>query len=263
MKKFVLLICVLSVVITISFAEEAPNYQNGNGTIIYENEEKDTKVIIRKCEVEVIIGDLASFEQRIIYENYISKKPIGKLHDNDECKILQVYRIDHLKNDLNKWNEVNGELWYKIACNSITGWICISSDYIGKFKDPYYNNRWEIIDVVKSGGKKWTVRTMEQELSVWNKLEIRDNPGISGNKVLYTIKPNVTDPYQTNVEVLAITEEVETIDGTKDHWLKIKYNEYTGWIFGGYTTAERGGPKYYIPESIIEFDLGWNPNRSM
>lgn len=48
-----------------------------------------------------------------------------------------------------------------------------------------------------------------------------------------------------------------TIDGRKDHWLKVKYKDYTGWIFGGYASAERGGPKYYIPESSIEFDIGW------
>ena len=29
------------------------------------------------------------------------------------------------------------------------------------------------------------------------------------------------------------------------------------WIFGGYTTVERGGPKYYLPEAIIAFDLTW------
>lgn len=54
------------------------------------------------------------------------------------------------------------------------------------------------------------------------------------------------------------TEETETIDGLTDHWLKIEYasNKY-GWIFGGYASVERGGPKYYIPEAMIIFDLSW------
>ena len=44
--------------------------------------------------------------------------------------------------------------------------------------------------------------------------------------------------------------------GKKDYWLKIKYEDYTGWIFGAYIDIERGGPKYYIPEDVIEFGLG-------
>ena len=98
---------------------------------------------------------------------------------------------------------------------------------------------------------------MDQTLSVWENLNIHDNPGVEGNSVIYTIRPNDTDPYQSNVEVIAMTEEVETIDGRTDHWLKVNYKENTGWIFGAYASAERGGPKYYIPENSIIFDLGW------
>lgn len=94
-------------------------------------------------------------------------------------------------------------------------------------------------------------------LTVWENLNIRNNPGTSGNKVIYTIRPNNTDPQQTNVELIAMTEEDEIIDRKKDHWLKVKYKDYTGWIFGGYASAERGGPKYLIPEYTVEFDLGW------
>ena len=62
----------------------------------------------------------------------------------------------------------------------------------------------------------------------------------------------------SNIAARIITEETETIDGLTDHWLKIEYasNKY-GWIFGGYASVERGGPKYYIPEAMIIFDLSW------
>ena len=54
------------------------------------------------------------------------------------------------------------------------------------------------------------------------------------------------------------TEETETIDGLTDHWLKVEYEPGKfGWIFGGYASVERGGPKYYIPEKTVIFDLSW------
>lgn len=59
MKKFVLFLSIIFAFSHLSFAEQKPNYNNANGTIIFEKEENDTKMIIRKCEVEVTIGDLA------------------------------------------------------------------------------------------------------------------------------------------------------------------------------------------------------------
>ena len=98
---------------------------------------------------------------------------------------------------------------------------------------------------------------MDETLSVFENLNIRNNPGTEKTEVIYTIRPKATDPFQTNVEVIAMTQEEETIDGKTDSWLKIKYKNYEGWIFGGYATAERGGPRYYIPENIVINDLSW------
>ena len=152
---------------------------------------------------------------------------------------------------------VRKELWYNIKSDTMEGWICIYSGYIAFFRDPYFDNRYEILEVIESAGKKWTVRSIKQSLSVWENLNIRAKPGINGTNVVYTIRPGTTDPRQTNVEVIAITEERDTIDGKNNYWLKINYKDFTGWIFGGYASAERGGLKYYIPEDMVHFDLGW------
>lgn len=47
------------------FAESEPNYANGNGTIIYRDD--DEYFIIRKHEQKIKIGDLADEKERIIY----------------------------------------------------------------------------------------------------------------------------------------------------------------------------------------------------
>ncbi len=257
MKKCIIFVMIVFTISHLLFAEEKANYNDANGTIIFGKEDTDTKVVIRKCEVEVTIGDLATEEQKIIYDDYKTKRIIGQLNNNDKIKILRTYRIDYVNNPKSRWGSISGELWYEIKNNSSTGWICMSSDFIGLYTDPYYNNRWQIINLIQINEKKWTVRSMDQTLSVWENLNIRDNPGVTKTKVIYTIRPNDTDPYQSNVEIIAMTEEIEIIDGKNDHWLKVKYKDYIGWIFGGYATAERGGPKYHIPEYDIKFELGW------
>ena len=254
-KMFILIIFIS--ISNYMYSESVPNYNSGNGTIIFQNDTKDVIETIRKCNVDITIGDLAKENERIIYNDYTSKNTIGELQDNDKIKVREIYRIEYKNEPKDKWDGVRGELWYKIEYNSSVGWICIISDYIYKYSDPYENNCWEIVEQIQSSGKKWTVRTIDQKLAVWENLNIRDNPGVTGNKIIYTIRPNDTDPVQSNVDVIAMTEETETIDGRNDHWLKIEYKDYVGWIFGGYTTAERGGPKYYIPENRVQFELGW------
>jgi len=97
-------------------------------------------------------------------------------------------------------------------------------------------------------------------VAVYERLNVRDKPGLEGKKLfmLHDYDKGAGKNPQENHEILAITEESETIDGHKDHWLKVEYQpgKY-GWIFGAYAGVERGGPKYYIPENMVKFDLGW------
>lgn len=247
MKKIILVLFILFALVIKLSAVDNPDYHNGNGTIISIIYEENYKITIRKSEQNVEIGDLASEKSRIVYKDYFSQNIVGQLNDNDNIHILQTCRIDF-------YGVEKPQIWYFLEKDDIEGWIFIaSSDY----SDPYRNNCWEIIEIIDNGIKKWTVRKMEQTLSVWENLNIRNNPGVTGTEVLYTIKPGTTDPVQSNVTVIAMTEERELIDGSNEHWLKVEYKGITGWIFGVYASAERGGPKYHIPEYSINFDLGW------
>lgn len=65
---------------------------------------------------------------------------------------------------------------------------------------------------------------------------------------------------QLTYNVVEITEESEIIDGINDRWVKIEYEKGKyGWVFGGYVSVERGGPKYMIPENEIKFLVGQQP----
>jgi hypothetical protein len=84
-----------------------------------------------------------------------------------------------------------------------------------------------------------------------------DKPGLKNTNIISQISN--PDRPQWVVEVIAATEEEETINGKTDRWLKINYKGTEGWIFGGPASVERGGPKYYIPENLIEFMFAFFP----
>lgn len=127
----------------------------------------------------------------------------------------------------------------------------------------YADGNGTILSSFSKDGVSTIIRKCEMNVTIGQMLSEdghtmykREKPGLNDNVVVYTIRPGDSDPTQTNVQTLAITEESDTIDGITDRWVKISYKEHEGWIFGGYTSAERGGPRYYIPENWIAFDLG-------
>jgi hypothetical protein len=90
-------------------------------------------------------------------------------------------------------------------------------------------------------------------------IDIHARPGVVDTEVISQIIPQL-EPFPPGngwrvipmlLEVIAATEELETIDGITDKWLKIEHDGVIGWIFGGYTFINRGGLKYYTPEGLI------------
>ena len=233
----------------------APNYNNGNGTILFEEIKGNKKTEIRKLEMEITETYSLNDESKIIYDDYKTCKEIGRINSNSAIKTFEICTIHFTENPSDRWGNPYGERWYKIQSGKLIGWIYVKIQSKESFSDPFYNNRFEIIDILDINGKKTNVRKQDQIVSVWENLNIRNLPTTKNSSVLYTIHPGNTDPIQTNVNVIGMSDERINIDGKSDYWLKIKYKDYEGWIFGGYTSVERGGPKYYIPEWFAESDF--------
>ena len=219
------------------------DYGNGNGMIISESDNDKQKLIIRKHIQEVKIGDLARGEERIIYSDTNKSKMLYNLQDDDELEISEILFVNSKEDNINT-------IWLKVNCNGISGFIYFSSD-------PYKNNRWEIIEKIDS---KWTVRKLTQTLAVFSQkdeIELRDKPGEKDSKVIFYVPSSYKNGQgQINFEIEAVTEEIDTNKGN-DRWVRITYNGRTGWVYGGYLSAERGGPKYFIPDNVVEFSLSW------
>lgn len=255
---FCLLICLsLSLLYGQSiFGEKSskPDYMGGNGTILLDKTDGNTHTVIRKMELEVTVGDLLQETDRNVFTSYENGKKIFKLKDNDNIKVLETCTVARLKKSNGKTEIYQQEVWYKIQKSSEIGWLHKSEG-----TNPYKNNSFKVLEKIESSGRKWTVRRMNQTVAVWERLNVREKPGLDGNKIsmIHDFDSGSRNP-QENYTVVAMTEEKDSIDGMNDYWLKIEYahGKY-GWIFGGYATVERGGPKYYTPENTAIFALGW------
>ncbi len=58
-------------------------------------------------------------------------------------------------------------------------------------------------------------------------LVLRDSPNLEGLR-------QVSIPYEAEVEILDLHGPMATIDDMTAHWLKVRYKQYEGWVFGGY-----------------------------
>ncbi len=236
---------------------ETPDYNFGNGTILLDETSDSKHYVKRKCELEVTVGDMLSENKRDIYSDYNGGKKIGSVKDNDKLQIFSVLVMEDFSAPFNRWGEPRGEIWYEVQKDEIRGWICRQNDDTST--DPYKDNRYEILERIQSSGKTWTVRALNENISVWERVNVRDKPGLDGKKIFLLNESLKSGVSQLTLTKTAITEETETIDGITDHWIKVEYESGKfGWIFAGYASNERGGPKHSIPEEKIKFYFGWH-----
>ena len=251
MKKLFVTLMFLASVPLSAFLQ--PNYLGGNGTIISVENTWNTTKRLRKHEQHLQIGNALSFSGA--NPNIYSRPELEDRFIIGERTKVDFIDIEQVL-DIVTGNDYS--TWLKISTDNVAhGWILFSQ---GTGRSPYFNNNWEVLEIINVSNRNWTVRKLIQGVSVAGVvLNIRDKPGTVGTQVISQIIPQ-NGPYGlviVNLDVIAATEESEIIGGRDDIWLKINYNGIEGWIFGGYTGVERGGAKYLTPENIISDRLGY------
>jgi len=150
------------------------DFSKDNGKIILQKNENNIQTIIRKCELEVIVGDMLNPQRRVIYDGIYKKNVLGNLVDNDKIKILELCSVKYFA-EPKKRNTYKGDLWYKISFNGGTGWICY---YYNKYEHhPFEENEYKR-STIEIDGKLKKIRELNQVLSVFDNLDILDLPSI-------------------------------------------------------------------------------------
>lgn len=228
------------------------NYADGNGSLVSRTTDGSRIVEIRRLEIADFTGGDWLADKNTIYDSYTTQNPLGELEWwREKFNIHQICSIELQEKD--PWGQTPGEMWLEISTMKLRGWICCDSNFP---RNLYKNQNYSILEKITTASRTWTVRKLEQTLSLWRNLDITDTPG-SESRVIHSIR---NGGRQMNFQTVAITEEQETINGKTDCWVKIEYEQGKyGWAFGGYLEVERGGPKYRIPEAELEFMLGNQP----
>lgn len=233
------------------------NYDNGNGTILDYKIENEYLVITRKHETRLSLMLFFS-QQNIIYEEPdINSNELYVITENCHVNTFQIVFSKNLHtNEAVSWVKI-------ITDDNIAGWLKVKTT-----SEIYSDGNWAILEIINVNNENWTVRKMNkttlfvdfddlnrvhykdyQGIVLYDSIDIRNNPGINGTEVIFTLK--MEDSKRVYFTILAITEEVDSIDGQIEHWLKIEFEDgRIGWIFGGYA-GHYADPRYPFPNSII------------
>ncbi|MBN1500034.1 MAG: SH3 domain-containing protein [Spirochaetes bacterium] len=75
-------------------------------------------------------------------------------------------------------------------------------------------------------------------------------------------------PWGTEIEMLESDGPFEIIDNVSGYWVKVKYSDKTGWVFGGYLTRKVGSDFVKITNNIDVFiqsgfnlKISWNDSK--
>jgi len=216
------------------------DYRGGNGTILEQKTENGIITTIRLHIQSIFVSDETPEDYLVVRnEPDSSSRIILELPYNCYIDTEKVLSRDYII-------EKRNETWIKIQYQKEkSGWICLGTE------NPYKNDNWSIIGTINASGRIWTLRKLRQGITFWNPTSVRDQPGLIGTKVIFTLYRTPDNP-QINVDTIAVTEEIDTIEGISDCWVKIVDSEgRTGWVFSGPATIERGGPRYMTPENIL------------
>ena len=235
MKKFL----ILTFIYVVSSTIFAQSNNIPNGTILDSATENGHSILIRKHEQTLTIDYSAQDFQMVLYDSPLSKNRIGDLQKKDIIQIKEIYMI-------------NGkEMWLNISSSETEGYILFQSSE--NIYDFYADDLWQPVETIQSGDKTWHTLKCDQGFFIYTNLNIRDKPGLAGTKI-GMITANNTN--YVSVKTSEVTVEKERIDGKSERWAKIEYKGVTGWVFGGYLSFERGGPRFITPESRLAMSLG-------
>jgi hypothetical protein len=234
MKRFAFCFIILTCV-----GLHAADFQNGNGTIIQRYSTNEISWTIRKHSQELIMDSWPDQEHYYIYSEPTLdvNKRIFSLKKGEEYQCIEIATATSAQKNTTNWIKV------KTQTNKI-GWKFLGNS------DPYQNDQWSIEDVIKTINRIWTIRKIEGTLATEQTVTIQEKPGENSSNILTKI--TVPENDWINIRIIAISEEEDTIDSISDHWVKVITSDgIYGWVFGGFLTAMRGGPKYLTPEEIV------------
>lgn len=76
-------------------------------------------------------------------------------------------------------------------------------------------------------------------------LRVRDEPSDEGTVI-------TSIPHQRRVRIIEVMDEVQSVGRVQSKWVKVEYEEFAGWVFGGFLSRNR---EAYLEDDDIDFQF--------
>jgi len=148
-------------------------------------------------------------------EPSLDSDAIDSLYNNDIVEVIEYStHSDYYKGNYSKWA--------KIKKDNVTGWVF-----------GFYLSEVDESDEVKRNDDRISYLSKGADLYVKaDILRVRDAPD-DLSTVLFSLQN------KDKVEITDIEDEEVTLGGKRSKWVKIKYLDYDGWVFGAFLSKDR------------------------
>ncbi len=120
--------------------------------------------------------------------------------------------------------------WARVQAGGIEGWVF--SGYLKRPKIETFDDPAALVP-----GASFYVKS--------SLLRVRDEPGDEGTVI-------TSIPHQKQVRITEAMDELQSIGRVQSRWVKIQYDEFSGWVFGGFLSKNRDA---YIDDDEIEWQF--------
>ena len=165
------------------------------------------------------------------YDTKIYKEPFS----NDVIYIIQKGDTIEVLNILTYQSANKNYITVKTPIGEI-GYIKIGGN-------PYADGKFSCIETIFVDGETVRILKMEDSFHVSDGVDIRTLPTVNSESIHVVTHKEGFDYYRSS----AITEDYK--------WVKIKVNEYEGWVRSNTLSKDSGGPTIWTPKEHIEWVL--------
>lgn len=229
------------------YFKEAPDYNDDNGTILSDFENKIQRILIRKHKQNIYNINLKQRQTIPIKQTYdLDAKTIGYIETGDNILINKV---------LTKESKDKIEIWEEITFNNITGWIFISND---NSNNPYSTyDFYSILYYKDIENKKVPVRNIEVSGKISGNVNLYKEPN-ENSEVIIQAHMTFNKYIDDNGEEYFVPENSvwlkshELLEINNKVWIYTSFENSWGWVNFNELSTERGGYRVYTPEIKIQ-----------
>ncbi|HNX24054.1 MAG TPA: peptidoglycan DD-metalloendopeptidase family protein [Spirochaetota bacterium] len=147
-------------------------------------------------------------------EPSFESESVASLYKNDIVEVIEYSaHSDYYEGKYSKWA--------KIKKDNVTGWVF--AYYLTEVKDSDEVKNDDLVSYLSRGAGLYVKSDI---------LRVRDAPD-DYSTVLFSLEN------KNKVEVTEIEDEEVTLGGKKSKWVKIKYLDYEGWVFGAFLSKDK------------------------